>query len=53
MKRCIGSYKETQWFNFIHVGILYKQKDIAKEECLCGLIQKTKTEVESKKVYET
>jgi hypothetical protein len=42
MKRCIGSYKETQCFKFIHVGILYKQKGIVEGECLCGLIQKIK-----------
>jgi hypothetical protein len=53
MKRCIGSYKETQCFNFIPVGILYKQKGIVEGVRLCGLIQKIKTQTKSKEELET
>jgi hypothetical protein len=53
MNRCIGSYEETQFFNFIHFGILYKQKGIVEGECLCGLIQKIKTQTEYKEDCET
>jgi hypothetical protein len=54
MKRCNDSLlKGHNDSNFIPIERLYKQENMMKGRFLCGLIQKIKTQTESKEELET